>query len=256
MKSKLEDLSADTADRMVALLAPFVSERRRDRIEAALSSRTRDLVLVLEDIHNDHNSSAVMRTAEALGILELHVVAQRSAFKVSDKISSGAHKWLDVRGHDSIESAYAHLRRRGYQIWASHFHGDANPSDRTGTPAPVLPIDRIPIDLPIAMVFGNELDGLTSAAIEQADHWFCVPMRGFVESLNISVAAAISMYDVRARRHREGLLRGLQDEDVRRLRAAWYAMSVRAAELILAQAGLPFPEMSSQPMTFVEEEEV
>jgi len=246
MKSKLEDLSADAADRMVALLAPFVSERRRDRIEAALASRTRDVVLVLEDIHNDHNSSAVMRTAEALGILELHVVAQRSAFKVSDKISSGAHKWLDIRGHDSVTSAYAHLRRRGYQIWASHFHGEA----------PALPIDRVPVDLPVALVFGNELEGLTGEAIEQADHWFCVPMRGFVESLNISVAAAIAMYDVRARRQREGHLRGLSDEDVRRLRAAWYAMSVRAAELILAQAGLPFPEMSTQPMTFVQEEEV
>jgi tRNA (guanosine-2'-O-)-methyltransferase len=251
MKSKLEDLSADSADRMVALLAPFVSERRRDRIESALASRTRDVVLVLEDIHNDHNSSAVMRTAEALGILELHVIAERSAFSVSDKISSGAHKWLDIRGHDSVASAYAHLRRRGYQIWASHFHGEA----QAGTP-PALPIDQIPVDLPIALVFGNELEGLTSDAIEHADHWFRVPMYGFVESLNISVAAAISMYDVRGRRQREGLLRGLSDEDVRRLRAAWYAMSVRAAELILAQAGLPFPEMSSQPMTFVEEEEV
>jgi tRNA (guanosine-2'-O-)-methyltransferase len=242
MKCKLEDLSADTADRITALLAPFVSERRQDRIEASLASRTRDVVLVLEDIHNDHNSSAVMRTAEALGILELHVVAERSVFRVSDKISSGAHKWLDIRAHDSIRSAYAHLRRRGHQIWASHFHGEAEP------------IDRIPVEQPIALVFGNELEGLSEAAIEEADHWFCVPMRGFVESLNISVAAAISMYDVRARRERAGLLGGLGDEDVRRLRAAWYAMSVRAAELILAQGGLPFPEMSSQPMTFVEDE--
>jgi tRNA (guanosine-2'-O-)-methyltransferase len=241
MKSKLEDLSADTADRIVAHLAPFVSERRRQRIEDSLASRTRDLVLVLEDIVNDHNSSAVMRTAEALGILELHVVAPKS-FRVSDKISSGAHKWLDIRGHDSIQSAYSHLRRRGYQVWASHIHGQT------------VPVDQIPVEQPIALVFGNELEGLTQAAIEEADHWFAVPMRGFVESLNISVAAAISMYDVRARRQQAGHLAGLADGDMRRLRAAWYAMSVRAAELILAQGGLPFPEMSTQPMTFVEDD--
>jgi tRNA (guanosine-2'-O-)-methyltransferase len=243
MKSKLEDLSVEAADRIVALLAPFVSERRRDRIESSLASRTRDVVLVLEEIHNDHNSSAVMRTAEALGILELDVIAQKSAFSVSDKISSGAHKWLDVRGHSSVAGAYAHLRRRGYQIWASHFHGDAEP------------LDRIPVEQPIALVFGNELEGLSEEAIESADHWFRVPMHGFVESLNISVAAAISMYDLRARRQREGLLRGLSDEDMRRFRAAWYAMSVRAAELILAQDGLPFPEASSQKMSFVSEED-
>ena len=235
MKSKVEDLSVDAADRIVALLAPFVSDRRRDRIEASLASRTRDIVVVLEDIHHDHNSSAVLRTAEAMGIFELHVVAGKSRFVVSDKISMGAHKWLHGRGYSTISDAYAHLRARGFEIWASHFHGEAEP------------IEDIPIDRTVALVFGNEHEGLSRQAIDEADHWFKVPMRGFVESLNISVAAAISMYDVRARRDRAGLLRGLSDEDVRRFRAAWYAMSVRAAELLLAQASLPFPQTWEAP---------
>ncbi len=240
MKSKLEDLTVDAADRIVAKLTPYVSDRRRERIEGALASRTRDLILVLEDIFHEHNSSAVMRTAEALGILEIHVVADKARLTVSDRVSLGAHKWLDLRAHASIAAAYAHLRRRGYAIWASHFHAAGEP------------VDRIPADRKVALVFGNEHGGLSQAAIDGADHWFLVPMHGFVESLNISVAAAISMYDVRVRRARAGLLTALPDEDVRRLRAAWYAMSVRAAELILAQDSLPFPEMSSVPMTLTE----
>jgi tRNA (guanosine-2'-O-)-methyltransferase len=235
MKSKVEDLSVDAADRIVAVLAPFVSDRRRERIEASLASRTRDIVVVLEDIHHDHNSSAVMRTAEAMGIFELHVVAGKSRFIVEDKITMGAHKWLHRRSHAGIAEAYAHLRGRGFEIWASHFHGDGGS------------IEEIPIDRTVALVFGNEHEGLSAEAIDQADHWFRIPMRGFVESLNISVAAAISMYDVHSRRQRAGLLRGLSDEDVRRFRAAWYAMSVRAAELLLAQAGLPFPETWVDP---------
>lgn len=237
------DLPIETIDRITEVLRPYVSERRQARIASALASRTRDVVLVLEDIYSDHNTSAVLRSADAIGIFELHVVAGKSPFTISRKVTSGAHKWLDMRRHAQIEDAYRHLRERGYETWASHFHGDA------------VDVDSIPTDRPVALVFGNEHEGLSPAAIEGADRWFRVPMRGFVESLNISVAAAISMYDVHARRLREGRLTGLHDQDARRVRAAWFAGSVRAAAQLLAQAGLPLPEMPKTPMIFAEEDD-
>lgn len=236
------DLPIETIDRITEVLRPYVSERRQARVESVLASRTRDVVLVLEDIYSDHNASAVLRSADAAGILEAHLVAGKSPFTVSRKVTSGAHKWLDMRRHPGIQEAYRHLRARGFETWASHFHGEA------------VDVDRIPVDRPVALVFGNEHEGLSSEAIEAADRWFRVPMRGFVESLNISVAAAVSMYDVCARRLRDGHLRGLEDEDARRVRAAWFASSVRAAKQLLAQAGLPLPKMPQAPMIFAEED--
>jgi tRNA (guanosine-2'-O-)-methyltransferase len=216
----------DAADRVAATLRPFVSEERQARIESVLASRTRDPVLVLENIHSDHNTSAVLRTAEAMGVLELHIVAVTTPFVISRRVVKGAHKWLELHGHPSIEEAYAALRARGYRIWASHFAANG-----------VTEIARVPVDRPLALVFGNEHEGLSRASIDQADGWFRVPMKGFVESLNISVATSIALYDVLARRPP----RPIGSDDVRRLRAAWYALSVRAAPLLLEREGLPTP---------------
>ncbi len=224
------------ADRVVEALRPFVSTARQDRLEAALASRTQGVCLVLEDIYSEHNAAAVLRSADAFGLLEVHLIPARFGFRVSRKVSLGAQKWLDVRRYSDAAQAYRGLRERGFEVWASAVRGDA------------VPLSAVPIDRPVALVFGNEHEGLSEEATAQADGRFHVPMTGFVESLNISVAAAVSTFDVTRRRREAGRWTGLPDELTRRLRAAWYVLSVRAAPQLLAQAGLPVPLMTPDPL--------
>ena len=229
-------VGVDAADRVVEALRPYVSDERQRRLEDALSTRTQAVSVVLEDIHSEHNAAAVLRSADAFGILEAHIVPQTLGFRVSRKVSIGSHKWLDVRRYDDAASAYAALRARGFEVWASAIRGEA------------VPLSELPIDRPTALVFGNEHAGLTEAAVDHADGRFHVPMTGFVESLNVSVAAAITMHDVGRRRREAGQWVGLPDDLIRRLRAAWYVLSVRAAPQMLAQAGLPTPVMTMTPL--------
>ena len=231
------------ADQVVEALRPYVSEDRQARLEAALASRTQSICLVLEDIHSEHNAAAVLRSADAFGILEAHLVPVNLGFRVSRKVSIGAHKWLDVRRYPSADAAYATLRARGFEVWASAVKGEA------------VPLSEVPVDRPTALVFGNEHEGLSSEAIEHSDGRFHVPMTGFVESLNISVAAAITMFDVGRRRREAGHWTALPADLVRQLRAAWYVLSVRAAPQMLARADLPMPVMTPEPLLVQERRE-
>lgn len=237
-KVRYDDLTLEQADRVVEVLGAFVSEGRQERIEAALSARTRDVVVVLEDIYSEHNASAVLRTAEAFGLLEVHTVPRSAQFRLSRKVSLGAHKWLDLRRYTTAGDSYKGLAERGYQIWAADMHDDP------------VPLCEIPTDKPVALVFGNEHKGLSPEAVAAADGVFRVPMNGFVESLNISVAAAVSMHDVMQRRQAAGNLSTLSTGELRKIRATWYAQSVRAAPELLARNDLPQPFMSLAPVRY------
>ncbi len=236
------DLTIEEADRIVSTLDGYLTATRKERIEEALASRTRDVALVLEDVASEHNASAVLRTAEAFGVLEVHVVPRESEFKLSRKVSIGSHKWIDLKRHPSPTVAYDSLRDRGFSVWASDIHGDT------------VSLEEIPTDHKVALVFGNEHAGLTREAAEAADGLFKIPMTGFVESLNISVAAAICTYDLVARKRRAGTLSTLDPEDTARLRATWYTLSVRAAPQLLERAGVELPAMSAEPVRFATEE--
>lgn len=235
----IDDIPDDVVERMIETLVPFVSPERRARISEVVSRRTREVVLVLEDIYDDHNASAVLRTAEALGIAEIHVIEPSLRFEINAKTSSGAYRWLDVVHHRDAAAAYADLRARGYQIWASAVRGAA------------VPVDAIDPAPRIALVFGNEHAGLTEGAARGADGRFTVPMAGFVESLNISVAAALSAWEVLARKRRAGVPLSLPPAEARRLEAEWLGLSVRAARELLARRGLPYPSARRQTTRFV-----
>lgn len=219
-------MTADALDRVITTLEPFVSPERRLRMEASIAARTRDVVVVLEDIYDDHNASAVLRTADAYGVHEVHVVEQKVRFSVHAKTSMGAHKWLDLGRHRGTDAVYAELAARGYRVWASSLHG--NP----------VPLQEIDVSSKIALVFGNEHEGLSAGAQAAAHGTFRIPMCGFVESLNVSVATAISMHDVLGRRRRHAGDISLDPMEQKRLRAEWLALSVRGARPILTRAGI------------------
>jgi tRNA (guanosine-2'-O-)-methyltransferase len=220
--------------RIIEVLAGHLRPERLERIRGVVASRSRAVVLVLEEVANEHNASAVLRTAEAFGFFEVHTVEATSAITLSKRITMGAHKWLDLRRHADHSTAYAELKRRGYEIWASDIHGRSRD------------VHEIPIegDRKVALVFGNEHAGLSQVAAEAADGRFKIPMTGFVESFNVSVAVALSTYDLWLRRRALGLASGLSPHEQQAILAAFLARSVAASRAVLERAGLPVPIVS------------
>ncbi len=158
-----------------------------------LERRQPDLTVVIEDVHDPHNVSAVLRSCEAVGIPVVHLVYTTEERPSLSRLSSAsAVKWLDVRFHPDINAAYAELRRQGFTIYATYFDADAG--------------DLFSLDLtgPVALVFGNEQRGVSEDARQKADGGMIIPMMGMVQSLNISVACAVSLYEVLRQRRAAG----------------------------------------------------
>lgn len=172
------------------------TQRRVDRFEAAIAKRQPSLTVVLEDVFDPHNASAVLRTCDAVGIREVHLVYvnQEPPRKSFGRSTSGsAAKWLDLHFHDSIEACYAHLRDRGFSILATALHDDSHE------------LYSIDFTQPTALVFGNEKEGVSEAGLAGADGTVYIPMQGMVESLNISVSCAVSLYEAMRQRKNAGM---------------------------------------------------
>jgi tRNA (guanosine-2'-O-)-methyltransferase len=162
------------------LLSPRLTDQRRARLERAAAGRTRHIRLVVQDLHDPHNVSACMRSAEALGVQDVDVVTLKEPFRVST-VARGVADWLTIRRHRDIPSAVAALRASGYLIVAGVPRTDA------------VSLYDLPLDRPIAVVFGNEHAGISPEWLAHVDQPFTIPMVGLVESLNISVSAAITL---------------------------------------------------------------
>lgn len=158
-----------------------------------LSRRQPDLTVVLENVHDPHNIGAVLRSCDAVGVLTVHLVYTVEELpKLSRITSASAVKWLDVVAHPSIDACYAALREQGFTIYATHL--DAASRE----------LYDLDLTAPVAFVFGNEQRGVTDEALHGADGSFVIPMMGMVQSLNISVACAVSLYDALRQRRATG----------------------------------------------------
>jgi tRNA (guanosine-2'-O-)-methyltransferase len=204
-----------------AALRPHLTDARAERIEQVLAHRLAGLTAVVENLHDPHNGAAAIRSIEAVGLQDFHAITAREPFSAQGGITLRADQWIDLHEHPSTQAAYAHLRQAGFAVWA------AAPGGHT-------PLEQIPVSQPLALVFGNERDGLTDEALESADGRFFIPMQGFTGSFNLSVSAALSVYVTAARfRAALGAPGDLPADRVERLRALWYCLSVRAAGWIL-----------------------
>ena len=169
--------------------------RRQERIERAVARRQPDLSLVLEDIHDPHNVSAALRTCDAVGVLRVHLVyvQETPPRKAFARTSSGsAAKWIEIVRHDSVEGCFKRLRADGQKILVTALEAES--------------VDLYETDLtgPVALVFGNEMRGVSEAAIKGADGLMSLPMLGMIQSLNISVACAITLYEAMRQRRQAG----------------------------------------------------
>ena len=205
------------AELVIEALSGVVTPERLQRLSEVVDGRTDDLAVVLDRIADPHNSSAVLRSADAFGVQNVHAIVGEHGFRASRGVSKGTQRWLDVTRYESAEACARRLKEEGYEIYVAAMGSET-------TPDALREIPRL------AIVFGNEHRGVSTKMRAHADGVFSIPMRGFVESLNVSVAAAITMQTL-TRNGRPGLT-----PDRRQTLLARFLMnSVKNADKIIAQ---------------------
>lgn len=237
-------------------LERFVSDQKLSRMRQVLAQRTRRLTVVLEDLYHPHNVSACLRSCECFGVQDVHIVGSDRHWRDSVKISRGAGKWLSVHryppaaksqpeptqqqppgmhsklaapsasDHTPMARCLANLRADGFRLYAMSLSEDA------------LPIDGVPVtEHPAAMIFGTEWEGVSAFVEAEADAIVTIPMVGFTESLNVSVAVALAVEHLapRARNCPDGRLTATECSV---LWERWLRHSVRNVDLHLKNAGL------------------
>lgn len=162
-----------------------MTPERSSKLQAVLNKRQPGITVVLENVFDPHNVSAVMRTCDAIGIQEIHVLNTRAPRheKWGFKSSSSAIKWLTVRQYDDLDTCLVALREKHQLILTTHLQGN--------------PVDLYEVDFTqsLALVFGNEHEGVSNEFKEKADGNFIIPQMGIIQSLNISVACAVTLYE-------------------------------------------------------------
>ncbi len=185
-----------------------ITPERLLRIRRVLEHRQPTLTVVFENVHDTHNVSAVIRSCDAVGVAEAHgIYSGHQVFpELGEKSSASARKWVDLHLHQSVDECYTALRARGMRIFTTHMSSDA------------VSLHALDLTQPIALVFGNEKEGVTAEAREKADGNFLIPQVGMIQSLNISVACAVSLYEALRQRISAGMYDAPQ-ADVSRLEA-------------------------------------
>lgn len=226
------------------LLERFLLERRVARLKSVAAHRCSSLTIVLDQLHHPHNISAVLRSADAFGLQTIHLVGNN--IEINSEITLGAERWLTVQQHDSAKKLIATLRQEGFRLVALQ----ALSCNSTDVESRSLPVTELPFGQKLALVFGNEKNGISSPFSEAADYFAYIPMFGFVESLNVSVAAGICFFCASLFRAKaEGGLGVLSETEQSNLLTNWYKKDIRGAEIILQRMNeanfLPGAEKSS-----------
>ncbi len=210
------------ASQVIDLINPYISEPRKNRIAQVVKDRSFSVVSVLENIYDRGNASAVMRSCEAMGFQSVHMIEPNDKFKKANRVTKGADKWLDVTTWKSTSQCVKFLKAHNYKIYATHLNAKA------------VPIEKIDWTEPSAIVLGNEKDGISPEMQELCDQTVIIPMQGFVQSFNISVAAAIALYHIyRARIAKFGQSGDLTEEEREILTAQFLIRSSKNPERLL-----------------------
>jgi tRNA (guanosine-2'-O-)-methyltransferase len=212
--------------RLLEHFAQFISDHKKDSITKILQARTRHLTVVLEDIFQSQNASAVIRTCECMGLQDVYIVENKSKYHLNTRVLKGADKWLNLVRHRTADqnntaTCFEELRAKGYKILV------ADPGEDG-----VSIHDVDPVQGKLALLFGNELRGVSDYAIDHADVKIRIPMFGFTESLNISVSVAICLNSLITKLRSSEKNIELTDEERNVIRLQWYRKIVRRSGLI------------------------
>lgn len=204
----------------IAALEPLVTEQRRARLGEVIARRLGAVTVVMDAPHDPHNGGAVVRSCDAFGVQHLHVIERYEPFVVATTVAKGSEKWIDVHRHATADDAAAVLVRRGHEFVATDPDGELVPEDLRQIPR-------------LALVIGNERAGIASDLRRLCARAVRVPMRGFVDSLNLSVSTAVLLTAAVAGRQGD-----LPDAERLRLYARGLFLTVpRAAEVLLKKRG-------------------
>lgn len=198
---------------LLEYLLSFTTDNKRELIASRILERTRHITVVLEDIYQPQNASAVLRTSDCFGIQDVHVIENTNEYEINPRVVHGAAKWLNLHKynevHDNTTDCIQKLKKKGYSIVATSPHANS------------VSLHDLPLDKPVALMFGTEKLGLSSTAIEQADELMYIPMYGFTESLNISVSAAICLQHLAHRLRQTDVNWQLPEEEKHLLSLDW-----------------------------------
>jgi len=210
-----------------------VRSERFDRLRSVLSRRQPDLTVLMDHVNKSHNFSAILRSCDAVGVLDAHVVAPPEGLALHHGSSAGTKKWVRVHRHPSVPDAVDAIRRLGFRLVAAHPGPDATDYRE---------VDYTPAT---AVVVGAELDGLSDEAMRSADALVSVPLDGMVRSLNVSVAAALLLFEARRQREAAGLYdrSRLSPEAYERRLFEWAYPSLAGRR---RREGLPYPRLDER----------
>jgi tRNA (guanosine-2'-O-)-methyltransferase len=191
------------------------------------AQRTRHLSVVLEDIFQEHNASAVIRSCDCFGIQDLYAIEDKNKYVLQRNIAKGSGRWIDLHRFANKDTASMdclnHLREKGYKLVATSPHVNAY------TP------ETLPIDNPVALIFGTERRGITESIIANADYHLTIPMCGFTESFNLSVSVAVILQTLRNRLEKETFPWKLSMEEQRALQIIWSTRILNGGEALEKQ---------------------
>ncbi|MDD3626410.1 MAG: RNA methyltransferase [bacterium] len=188
----------------------FRTEEREHRLKSVLDNRYIDLQLILEEIHNTHNISAILRTADGLGIHNINLVyTSEESFKINPLITKGVHKWMNIMQFETLKQAVTPLKEKNFMIYSTGFAKDA---------IPILDVD---FTVPCAIILGNEHEGVSEYAQSISDKTIYLPMFGFSQSFNVSVANAIILSEARRQRILKGNHGNMPEEMKKEIFKKW-----------------------------------
>ena len=210
--------------KLLTYLEGFVTEKRKNLFRKILGDRTKHFTVVLEDIYHQHNASAVIRSCEIFGIQDIHVIENKYVSNVSKNITKGSQKWLSFHNYknetNNTLACIDSLKNRGYQIIATSPHHNS------------CMLHDFDISKKSAFVFGVEKSGVSEEVLTNSDEILTIPMVGFTESLNISVAAAIILENLTNKLRNSNYLWGLSEKEQEILYANWLEKSINNVDEI------------------------
>jgi tRNA (guanosine-2'-O-)-methyltransferase len=212
-------------DKLIEYFETFVNANRKATINKTLEYRTRYLTVVLEDIFQTHNVSAVIRTCECFGIQDVHIIENRNRYQLNPKVALGAEQWLTIVRHrgknNNTAEALNKLKAQGYRIVAATPHNEN------------IDLDNFNFQKgKIALVFGTELQGISDLVYNMADEYIKIPMYGFTESFNISVSVALIVHHLISKLHKSQIKWQIAGKEKKRLKLEWLKNSVKKPDLI------------------------
>jgi tRNA (guanosine-2'-O-)-methyltransferase len=212
-------------ENLISYFETFINPNRIALINKNLEQRTRYLTVILEDIYQPHNASAVLRTCECFGVQDVHVIENNNKYKLSPDVALGSEQWLTLTKYSSnknnTEAALKNIKAQGYRIVATTpHHNDVMLDDFDLTKGKT------------ALLFGTELNGISQPALDLCDEFVKIPMYGFTESFNISVSVAIILHHLVYKLHSSDIDWKLNNNEKIELKLKWLKNSIKKPELI------------------------